>query len=297
MTTLIHQSVQITFLLYGNEQRSFFVNGLKSFWTHYRACAESNILSKGLALHITHIAKRGSPPDRWFNVLMVMLEMQLGVILIPKLRAILLKEADNNFHNGIMFGGRMLPHARDINLIPEEQIAERSKTAEDGVFVKILKADNSRLMRQHFGEISADAANCYDLVNHLILAMLLRAVGMPTGPVLAMLSTIKAVKYFLRMGFGESKKFMGGEHSQRRMHGLNQGSCAASQNWLLVSSVLVRMQRARGHAVATVISPISKLMSTIVDSLYVDDTVLFVLQEQICSKHDLLVAAQSSITD
>lgn len=72
-----------------------------------------------MALHITHIAKTGVPPDRWFNVLMVILEKQLGVILIPKLRAILLKDADNNFHDRVMFGGRMLQHAKEIDLIPE----------------------------------------------------------------------------------------------------------------------------------------------------------------------------------
>ena len=45
---------------------------------------------------------------------MVMLEKKMGVVLIPKLRAILLKEADNNFHDGEMFGGRMLEHVRSI---------------------------------------------------------------------------------------------------------------------------------------------------------------------------------------
>lgn len=73
-------------------------------------------------------------------------------------------------------------------------------------------------------------------------------------------------------------------------------SRAASQNWLLVSLVLVKMQRAQEH-VATVISPITKLVSSIVGSLYVDDTGLFVLREQIRSKQDLIEAAQSSITD
>lgn len=109
----------------------------------YRACAQSPLLSHGLALQITYIAKSRVSPERWFHVLMVMLEKQLGVILIPKLRAILLKEADNNFHDGVMFGSRMLPHAREIGLIPEEQIADTGKTAEDGVLIKVLKSDYS----------------------------------------------------------------------------------------------------------------------------------------------------------
>lgn len=190
----------------------------------------------------------------------------------------------------------MLQHAKEIDLIPEEQIADKGKTAEDGVFIKVLKSDYSRLRGQPFAEISAeDAANCYDLVNHLILAMLLKAIGMPTGPIIVMLSTIKGMKYYLRMGFGKSKRYMG-EDLARRMHGLNQGSKAALQNWLLISSILVKMQRARGH-VAKVITPITKVISTIVGSLYVDDTILFVLREDILTRGDLLNEAQAALTD
>jgi hypothetical protein len=36
---------------------------------------------------------------------MVMLEKKIGCALVGKLRAILLKEADDNFHSGVMFGG------------------------------------------------------------------------------------------------------------------------------------------------------------------------------------------------
>jgi hypothetical protein len=65
---------------------------------------------------------------------MVMLEKKVGAILIPKLRAILLKEADNNMHDGHVFGGCMMERARDIGLIPQEQLAEKERTAEDMVF-------------------------------------------------------------------------------------------------------------------------------------------------------------------
>jgi hypothetical protein len=93
--------------------------------------------------------------------------------MIPKLRAILLKEADNNMHDGHVFGGCMMERARDIGLIPQEQLAEKERMAEDGVWIKVLKADYARLCREALGIISADAANCYDMVNQIILALLL----------------------------------------------------------------------------------------------------------------------------
>lgn len=78
---------------------------------HYIAAAGSEMLTRGLSTKITLHSKLGSPPDRWFKVLMVMLEKKLGVVLIPKLRAILLKEADHNAHDGFIFGNLMLNHA------------------------------------------------------------------------------------------------------------------------------------------------------------------------------------------
>jgi hypothetical protein len=146
------------------------------------------------------------------------------------------------------------------------------------------------------GIIAADAANCYDMVNHIILAMLLRAVGLPMGPIVAMLLAIKTMRYYLRTGFGKSKKYMGPEDSPRHQHGLNQGSRAAPPCWTLVSSLLCEIQRAQGH-VATVETPITRLVSTIIGFLYVDDTDLYILNHDITTSGDLLAAAQSATDD
>jgi len=52
------------------------------------------------------------------------------------LRAILLMEADFNFHNKLIFGRRMLDAARSNGIIPPEQYSEQQSTAEDGSFDK-----------------------------------------------------------------------------------------------------------------------------------------------------------------
>jgi hypothetical protein len=81
------------------------------------------------------------------------------------------------------------------------------------------------------------------------------------------------------------------------MHGLNQGNRAAPPCWTLVSSILVRIQRAKGH-VATVIAPIAKIMTRIVGLLYVDDTDLFVLDRIIVvTREQLQQRSQASLTD
>jgi hypothetical protein len=55
----------------------------------------------------------GYSPKRWRKGLTVMLEKKRGVILISKLCAILLMEADFNFANKTIFGWRMMHFAED----------------------------------------------------------------------------------------------------------------------------------------------------------------------------------------
>ena len=50
----------------------------------------------------------------------MMLEKIAGIALVNKLRAILLMEADFNFHNKLFFGNRMLDQARSNGIIPAE---------------------------------------------------------------------------------------------------------------------------------------------------------------------------------
>ncbi|KAL3795486.1 hypothetical protein ACHAWO_001838 [Cyclotella atomus] len=120
------------------ERTSSSISGLH--FGHHIALSKSKLLSRSMATKLNLHAKWGSPPEKWLNVLMVMLEKKLGVAFIPKLRAILLKEADGNMLDGHVFGGRALTHARKIGFIPEEQLAEKQKTAEDGLESRLCEA-------------------------------------------------------------------------------------------------------------------------------------------------------------
>jgi len=74
-----------------------------------------------------------------------MLEKITGLALANKLHAILIMEADFNFHNKLVFGSRMLTAARTNGLIlPPEQYSEQQSTAEDVSFDKVLQGDISR---------------------------------------------------------------------------------------------------------------------------------------------------------
>ena len=55
----------------------------------------------------------------------VLLEKIAGLALVNKLRAILLFEADSNMFNRLIFGDRMMELAREYDMIPQEQYAEK----------------------------------------------------------------------------------------------------------------------------------------------------------------------------
>ena len=66
-----------------------------------------------------------------------MLEKIAGVAAVTKLRAILLMEADFNFHNKLIFGKRMLDLARAHDLVPEEIYSAKGKTLEDAILHQV----------------------------------------------------------------------------------------------------------------------------------------------------------------
>jgi hypothetical protein len=70
-----------------------------------------------------------------------MLEKTAGVLLVEKMRAILLMEADFNFMNNVIYGDRMLSNARRYGYMAEEIFSERGRTAKDGSLAKVLFYD------------------------------------------------------------------------------------------------------------------------------------------------------------
>ena len=92
---------------------------------HYKAAAHSKYLSEVHALKLSLIAQTGSAPERWARGLSVMLEKIAGVAIVTKLRAILLMEADFNYHNKLIFGKRMMDLARRHGIVPEEIFSEK----------------------------------------------------------------------------------------------------------------------------------------------------------------------------
>ncbi len=87
--------------------------------------------------------------------------------------------------------------------------------ADDGTLSKTLFCDLARQARAPAAIASVNASNCYDRIAHAMASLVFQAFGVPITAVESMLGTIKNMKFFLRMGFGDSASFAGGGISNK----------------------------------------------------------------------------------
>jgi hypothetical protein len=94
-----------------------------------------------------------------------------GECLVKKLQAIQLYEADFYFYKQFKFGKEGMKAINKVDYIPGELFSHKESTVEDAKFDKTLTSDLSRQARQLMTVVLADAANCYDRVNHIIMLL------------------------------------------------------------------------------------------------------------------------------
>jgi hypothetical protein len=209
-----------------NEFTSSSMSGIH--YGHYKAAIQDDASTEILAMQLTVVPRSGIPPESWSIGLQVMLEKIAGVCLVEKLRAIQLYEADFNCYNQFVFGRQAMNKLSESGYIPEELFSQKGSTAEDAKFDKTLMADLSRQARHPMTIVSADAAYCYDRVNHIIMSLVWLVLMNGNIPaIVAALICLQTMKFFQRTGFGESKTFFGGPSLLRYMMGLGQGNRAA----------------------------------------------------------------------
>jgi hypothetical protein len=163
---------------------------------HYKATIQDPISTRALALQLTVVARSGIPPESWGVGLQVMLEKIAGVCLVEKLWAIQLYEADFNCYNQFIFGQTAMDSFTAKDYLPEELFSQKGCTAEDAKFDTTLMADLSRQARHPMTVVSADAAYCYDRVNHIIMSLVWLALTGNTPAIVATLICLQTMKFF-----------------------------------------------------------------------------------------------------
>lgn len=264
---------------------------------HYKAAAQSEMITGVLSKQLTVVARSGVPPDRWPVVLQVMLEKVAGICLVERLRSIQLYEADYNFYNQFIFGQKAMSALTEHGYLPEEHFSQKGSTAEDAKFDKTLMADLSRQARHPMAIVSVDASNCYDRVNHVIMSLVwLALLGMSNfTAIAATLFVLQSMRFYQRTGFGDSETFFGGNRLLKLFQGLGQGNRAAPPSWIMLSSVLVNVFRGLDYG-AKICDPITRAIIHSMGALFVDDTDLYKWGERLMSSEDVWEELQHETT-
>jgi hypothetical protein len=164
---------------------------------HYKAAIQDILSTEILTQQLTVIARSRIPPESWSAGLQVMLEKIAGVCLVEKLWAIQLYEANFNCYNQFVFGKQAMKKLANSGYIPEELFSQKGSTAEDAKFNKTLMADLSRQARQPMAIILADAAYCYDRVNHVIMLLVwLVLTNRKIPSIVAAMICLQTMKFF-----------------------------------------------------------------------------------------------------
>lgn len=149
---------------HASEKTSSSISG--NNFGHYKVAAKDNELSEFHAKLIETSYITGIPLLRWTFTLACLFEKIENVILVDKLRAILLLEADFNGANKTFFGKRMIDCLERDSMLPDELFARRETEAIEVALNCILLSDIARQKKHPLAIAGADVAYCYDCVAH-----------------------------------------------------------------------------------------------------------------------------------
>ncbi len=206
---------------------------------------------------------------------------------MDKLHAIQLYKVDLNCYNQFIFCRQAMQTLTDSGYIPEELFSQKGSTAKDAKFDKTLMADLSQQARQPMTVVSANAAYCYDRVNHVIMLLVWLILTNSNIPsIVTALICLQTMIFFQRTGFSESKTYFGGANYHPYMMGLGQGNRAAPPSWIQLSAVSVNIFKQLKLG-ALLLDPITLEMIHTMGALFVDDTDLYTWRDGLLDPGDL----------
>jgi hypothetical protein len=140
--------------------------------------------------------------------------------------------------------------------------------------------------------VLADAAYCYDRVNHIIMSLVwLVLTNGNISAIVDSLICLQTMKFFQQMGFGESKMFFGGINCLLYMMGLGQGNRAVPPSWIQLSAIMVTVFKQLNLG-AFMHSPISDVLIHSMGAFFVDETDTYTWQEHILDPGELWAQTQ-----
>jgi hypothetical protein len=240
---------------------------------HYKAGAESELVSQFDAALRNIPYYMGYAPRTWCNITDLAIEKARGVILAHKMRTIQLMAAEYNTNNK-QLGRDMMNHAESCKVLPEEHGGSRKdRQAAEQVLNKRLAMDVTRQTRRVMAMAGTDAKSCYDRMAHVPTSLSMQRLGVPKGPVASLFGVLQRSIHRIRTAYGDSEvQFT--STPEHPIQGIGQGNGCGPAGWVALSGPIMEMLRTLGYGFWA-LTAISSCLFYAMGFAFVDDTDLF----------------------
>ena len=159
---------------------------------------------------MTLIARSGVYPLRWAKSMQILRQKRAGKeVDMSNLRYLQLFEGDFNHFKQKFIGLIAMENLVNSGLLPEEHGSRKGSTAIDSSLDVTLSVDISRQSRITMAILSLDAAQCYDRVNRVFMAMMWILLTRNIMAIFVILSCLQTMEFFKGLGMEIHKTVLG----------------------------------------------------------------------------------------
>jgi hypothetical protein len=210
-------------------------------------------------------------PERWTQVLNIMLEKSPGFPYLPKLRIIQITEKDENLLTGITIGRRLVSHGEMLHAFGDEQGGSRPdrQTGEISLF-KHFMFSISRTTQTDLATFDNDAKSCYDRIVMTLASLSAQRLGIDPKVCELLLHILHSHKHKISTQHGTSTEHFTSNES-KPIHGPGQGGKSSSAIWMIISTLLMECMANQSDG-ATFTDPSNSTLVQQRMTGFVDDT-------------------------
>ena len=208
-------------------------------------------------------------PPGWCSIADLETLKKAGRININKMRLIQLMHPKYQIDNKSV-GRKVLTNTEIYNEVAEEQHRSRKHhQAELLLLIKVLVGNLFRLTKYSGCYVMNDAKVCYEQIDHTFAALVLMYFGLPWNVATTLFRVLQKAHHSIKTGYGVSKPVCGKE--DKTIAGIGQRSGLGPSLWCLISTILIKMCKIKGHG-TTSITAIPRTVVSLIEFAFVNNT-------------------------